>query len=153
MKNLTFNEWLKLRDEKLHEGIFDTVKNYGKNAALAGAMMGSSAMMGNSFNQGSAMDNIQVSNQKIDNHAAEGEQLSPEEWQKHASRYTGNRGGGAFVPNPKVVGQWIPAGGANKVRVQSRTQVNNDELTQDDIGLTPYRNGKAIGRTNVSSLK
>lgn len=152
-KLLTFNEWLKNKDEKFHEGIFDTVKKYGRNAALTGAMMGGS-LMGSSMS-GSNQPQIspQFAQQQIDNHSTENGKLSPEQWQSYAAKYPSKGNGVGFIPHPKIPGKWIPANGADSVRVQSTTQINNDNLTQDDIGLTPYKNGKSMGPTNVSSLR
>ena len=88
------------------------------------------------------------SQQAIDNHSTENGKLSPQDWKMHAQKYPAKGNGVGFIPDPAKPGHWIPAGGADSVRVQSTTQINNDRLTQDDIGLTPYKGGNPIGPTN-----
>ena len=85
----------------------------------------------------------QAAKQQIDNNS---DSLTPQQWALYASSYPSS-GRLGFIPNPHKKGQWIPANGADSVRVQSQTQINNDEITQDDTNLTPYKNGTPSGPT------
>jgi len=85
---------------------------------------------------------------RMDNYNVGDTSMTPQEWKDLASRYPGDRVG--FVPDPNSPGGWMPAGGADAVRIQGLSQINNDELTQDTVGTTPYKNGRPMRPTNWS---
>ena len=138
-------------DAILAEGFWDSAKKFGKSAALAGALAAGVHGGMAPTPQTQTPQTPQISSQQaIDNHSTENGKLSPQDWKMHAQKYPAKGNGVGFIPDPAKPGHWIPAGGADSVRVQSTTQINNDRLTQDDIGVTPYKDGNAIGPTNVS---
>jgi hypothetical protein len=150
---MKFKEWLE-EQEELDEGMWDTAKKWGRNSALAGTM--AMTGMGGMSHQGMSlmpqqpvaqkqMDPVQIKSM-FDGYTQEKPTMSSEQWKDYAKYYP-SKGKHGFVPNPKSVGGWIPAGGADSVHVQSITQVNGDELTRDDIGMTPWKDGKAMGAT------
>jgi hypothetical protein len=165
-------EGIELSDQEIRqliaEGFMDKMKKWGKNAALAG-VMGASAL-GGGGNAGQApaphaQPQAQVQQQAqdanpftleqgpdkeaFDSYTQENPTMTPQQWTQYASKYP-QSGRLGFVPSSEVAGQWIPAGGADSVRVQGATQIKNDELERDDVGLTPYKDGKAMGATNWS---
>lgn len=104
-----------------------------KAATLAAAMAG--AGMG----QASANDGVGKSPFKAEPTIS---WASPQDVQMNADM--------GFAPHPTKKGTWIPAGGADAVHVKARTLVKNDRLDRDDIGLTPTKGGKPIGKTSWS---
>ena len=145
--------------EFLAEGWKSTLGGMALGAAGLGAALGGHNYLSNGPNdskksqqasQQSEYD-IQDIRAMFDNFSRSGNKMTPQQWQQLAHKY-GKPNSVGFVPNPAKPGQWIPGGGADSVRVQSRTQINNDELTSDEISLTPYKNGQAIGPTNVSDF-
>jgi hypothetical protein len=169
MKTISFNEWRREKDKQqfvewlgkngydpnrldvdqlIDEGAWDRVKKFGRNALMTG-LVGASMLggMGSNPSMAAAPRSPQEIKQAFDNQASDST-LTPAQWKQLASQYPGDRLG--FVPNPHKVGSWIPAGGADAVRVQAFTNVNNDELQQDTIGLTPYKGGKPTRTTDWS---
>jgi len=140
----------------LEAGFMDKVKNLGRGAAMAGAMAaGIGGMQPTQPTQPTqppqqVQQQMQQVKDMFDNYSQANPTMSPQQWSQLAAQYpqVGNSVG--FVPNPKKPGQWIPAGGADSMRVQGVTQVNNDQLSRDDIGLTPYKDGSPMGATQWS---
>lgn len=148
---MTFYEYMKMRDENnLNEGpMWDKFKTYGKSAAIGGA----SLMAGMNYSEPQTQ-NVQPQQAQIrsmfDNYSSSNNKMTPVQWRQMASNY-GHPNAVGFVPDPAKPGAWIPGNGADSMRVQSRTQINNDELTSDEIALTPYKNGSRSGPTNHSN--
>ena len=136
-------------DAILAEAFWDSAKKFGRSAALTGALAsGLYGGVAQSPTQSQPARPQISSQQAIDDYSTENGKMSPEEWKMHSQKYPAKGNGGGFVPDPANPGHWIPAGGADSVRVQSTTQINNDRVAQDDIGLTPYKGGNPIGPTN-----
>ena len=126
-------EWMSLNgynsskyniDEILSEGLWDSAKKFGKNAALTGAL--ASGLYGtmnhqNNFNRPQINSvSPQEAKAKIDAWGGTENQLSPEEWKTYATHYP-SEGKLGFIPNPNKPGGWIPANGADGVRDCTRT--------------------------------
>lgn len=156
-------EGIELSDQEIRqliaEGFMDKMKKWGRNAAMAGALAGAGmGLMGGQTGGADKTPQAQpqaqmqspfqqekFSQEELRNKFDMGE-LTPQQWTQYASQY-GDPNGSGFVPNPKVPNQWIPGWGADSMRIQSQVGINNDELESDRIGLTPYKDGKAMGLT------
>jgi len=153
MKN--FEQWLEAtHPECLEEGWRDWAKK-GVVAATMGAaglgMMPGQSHSVSSTRPGAEARDIQPGDPTIRAKFKNGK-MSPFEWWRYA-KYYGEPDETGFVPDPKVPNRWIPGDGADVVRVQSRTQIDNDDVTSDDVGFTPYKGGKSMGQTNWQDMK
>jgi len=152
-----FDKWLEeTHPEYLEEGWKDWARKGVMAASLGAASLGLMPGQAQAAGPSSARPAIESPFQEIkpgdptirakfNNYTTEHSTMSGDEWQAYARYYGQPRLG--FVPNPKEVGSWIPGNGADAVRVQSVTQVNNDNLTRDDTGLTPYKAGRPLSPT------
>jgi hypothetical protein len=135
-------------DRLINESLWDDIKRVGKKTVLAGAL--TAGAVGHEPHD---VSGPYIAKQKIDNFSgSETPNMTPEEWKAHAKLYPSQGNSVGFIPDPHRIGRWIPANGADSVRVQSVSQVDNDNLTRDDVGFTPYKSGKPTGPTNWSSL-
>jgi hypothetical protein len=154
-----FSEWLESNgynpkhydlNQLIDEGVWDTAKKWGRNAVVAGTLAGAGmGMFGGQGQSHGGQPQAQPMNAQAIKQAFDNNTLTAQQWKQLAPQYTGDYLG--FVPDPAKPGSWVAAGGPNAaVRVQSFTNVDKDELKQDTIGLTPYKDGKAMRQTDWS---
>lgn len=146
-------------DHLIDEGVWDNVKKFGQNAAVAGALGAGAMGMGGQQTQASenpfqvvpelpaatAQDPMQLK-KAYDSYNQERPTMNDQQWKNFSGKYQGTKAGD-WVPDPNKPGSWIPAGGADSVRVQGFTNVNNDQLKQDTVGTSRYQGGKPVNPT------